>query len=298
MKHLFKSFFSNTWKVRYKDRLCYTYSVNYHKNIFPKSLFPVEPLQYNFPGYTGFAPSYRYEPYTIQFSSWTVNRIDNPFYVKENPVNDPPVPSHQYVSYPYPNKSVWDMIYDYSQLVNVGSASIYGARNSDGTMDFWPYEPDKVPVIKEYYNILKYFTDYLKLELSIAADSARERFITYIRDIWNGGAKNVKAQTRVAASYGLLQMLYSTAVSEVGYIEDREHLPEYLNITDTIMVLSMKHQKKLLVKALSSNVELGSNWPQGFEKTFFNYVYGQWNSALWYRNEVKVKASLFLPQNK
>jgi len=46
MKHLFKSFFSNTWKLRYKDRLCYTYSVNYHKNIFPKSLFPVEPLQH------------------------------------------------------------------------------------------------------------------------------------------------------------------------------------------------------------------------------------------------------------
>ena len=38
----------------------------------------------------GFAPSYRYEPYTRQFSPWEKFRVDNPYFVLPNNIRTPP----------------------------------------------------------------------------------------------------------------------------------------------------------------------------------------------------------------
>jgi hypothetical protein len=264
---------------------------------FIKAQMAVEAATYNFGGSIGwgFAPSYRYEPYTTQFSDWIINRTNNPFFVKDNPVNDPPVPPHQYVSYPYPNKFVWDMIYDHSQLENPNSDNIYGTRNIDHTMSF-VYDSKTVPVIKEYFNMLKYFKK-LNIEDIAAADSARINFVDYIKYRWHGGATTIKAQTRIAASYGLLQLQYREAVKEEKYKEDRDHLPENMNITDIGMVLSMQRQKRFLIEHLSPGVESGNNWSSGFEQVFWDYVYGRWNHPSVYRNKVKARTNLYLPQN-
>jgi hypothetical protein len=266
---------------------------------FIKGQMNQEAADTNFGGHIrkGFTPSYRYEPYTAQLQRWIRNRTRNPFFVKESSVNDPPVPSHKYVrmiNYPYPNKSVWDMIYDHSQLVNViddDSHKLYGVRNgSDNTMDFSPYDT----IQARYDEILDFFIGQ-GLE-SHAADSANENMRNYLECRWNGGAKDIKAQTRIASSYGLLQMMYRTAVVGRGYLEDRDHLPEYLNITDTIMTMSMKYQKDLLVIALTAEIESGNNWPDGFDSTLWNSIYHIWNNKSWYLAGVKAKSILYLPQ--
>jgi hypothetical protein len=265
---------------------------------FIKAQMDQEAAKKNFGGEIGwgFAPSYRYEPYTAQFWSAVRNRTGSPFFVKESPVNDPPIPSHQYVQsidYPYPNKSVWDMIYDHSQLVSDiddGPHRLYGTRRSDGTIDFSPYDT----VQARYDEMLQFFKDQ-GVSVEVAADSANVNMIVYLRDRWNGGTRNIKAQTRIAASYGLLQMMYTKGL-ERGYKEDREHLPEYLNITDTIMVLSMEYQKYLLKKGLSSGQESGNNWSTGYDEAFWTHVYGIWNKKIWYRYGVEAKSHLYSPQ--
>ncbi|MFH0988580.1 MAG: hypothetical protein V1799_01020 [bacterium] len=244
-----------------------------------------------------FNPSYRYEPYTVQFWPGVIAMVTNPFFVRESPVNDPPIPQHQNVrtiEYPYPNKTVWDMVYDHSQLVNDindESHRLYGIRNTDGSMNFSPYST----LTNKYREYLNEFLE--TYNSSIAISKANERIVVFLRDKWKGGLKNVKAQTRIASSYGLLQMLYTTALAR-RYPSDRQHLPEELNVTTAIMELSLKYQKSLLERYLGYALEETGDWPAGFETSFRFIVYYKWNPNEWYRNGVMRKVLHYLPQNQ
>jgi hypothetical protein len=192
------------------------------------------------------------------------------------------------------------MIVDHSQLVNNipdKEHRVYGVRRADGTMNFAPYKS-----VQAIYD--DFLRDFLRRRLSSeeAAQKANEEMITYLRDKWDGGVtggpkglKNIKAQTRIASSYGLLQMLYSTAL-EREYPEDREHLPEDLNVTSTMLLLSMKHQKKILTERLSPSVEAGNHWPEGFENGFYLLVYPKWNTSESYPAQVMRKSRSYVPQ--
>jgi hypothetical protein len=93
------------------------------------------------------------------------------------------------------------------------------------------YDTKFLPVaekeIKFKYNINS--DNELDINRQIEANNlARERFADFLKNDWNGGLKNVYAQTRIAASYGLLQNLYTTARSQ-GLSKNNDDRPELLN---------------------------------------------------------------------
>lgn len=125
----------------------------------------------------------------------------------------------------------------------------------------------------------------------------------FLRDRWDGSVKggkrgrmNIYAQTRIAGSYGLLQMLYRTAL-ERKYLEDISYLPENLNVTGTVMQLSISYQKRLLKEGLQISNESYGDWPQGYEMSFCTFVYAKWNWIEGYPREVVMNSRHFLPQH-
>jgi len=124
--------------------------------------------------------------------------------------------------------------------------------------------------------------------------------IVLLRDTWNHGTKNMVAQTRLASSYGLLQMMYSTAVERevCPYPSTNPSIsPEDINVTDTNMTYSLKYMKELLVNALTPSIEADGNWPSGFEAVFKNKIWHKWNKHEDYPGSVYSFTQWFLPQN-
>lgn len=127
--------------------------------------------------------------------------------------------------------------------------------------------------------------------------------IVYLRDEWSEhvprncrGLASVTAQTRIASSYGLLQPMYTTALS-FGYQEDGYRMPELLNLTDTSMTVAMQFQKRMLKAYLGEATESQNcSWPNGYEESFFRGVYPKWNSISTYANLVFEFSSDFPPQ--
>ncbi|MEX2116292.1 MAG: hypothetical protein WEB37_05345 [Bacteroidota bacterium] len=249
-------------------------------------------------GGVGFAPSYRYEPYTVQFWDRVRNRTQNPFFVTEGNIRHPPPPQHSHVQFiPYFTQqvSVWQVIVDHSELLETGGPDhrLYGRQVAD-TMDFRPYS-----------RMQQRYSAFLKLAKrkhpKAFADSANAQMARYLRYDWRPvknssvGGENIIAQTRLASSYGWLQMLYTTAL-ERRYPEDGTRLPEILNVTDTCMTYSLRYQKSLLVTNLGAPLERGNDWPGGYENAFYLYVLPAWNSIATYPASVMRRAQGYLPK--
>ncbi|MCA2004603.1 MAG: hypothetical protein LDL01_02300 [Ignavibacterium sp.] len=249
-----------------------------------------------------FYPTYLYEPWTTQFKAFKDDKslITNPFFVQENTTTfNPTTPNHSNVKdYHYPTEpvSVWYMIENYSTIVHTsppGGWRKYGERQAtknsskeDGVLYFYGvYEtPQSIynKYKKEAYN--KYKVKEYPLKEPLANNEARENFIKFFRDEWDGGVsgnrkglKNIKAQTRIAASYGLLQLTYPTAIGgAVNYPINLENLPEELLETENI-----KWAFNLLTyyinDALKSQMDKNGNWQEGLEGTYLNRIWKSWN---------------------
>jgi hypothetical protein len=261
---------------------------------------------------TCFAPSYRYEPFSRQVGQLSSFWLNDPRYntlwlvdtarTGQEMGTGKGVPTHYNVcDMPYPTtpKKVWNIIEENSELVNTGSDKahkVYGSRNEDGTMNF----------LKSYINIWSHYQVFLTYALLTSwldfapARHSRELMIHWLRDEWEGvGAINMVAQTRLASSYGLLQMMYCTAVEREYPSTNPNISPEDFNITDTCMSYSLKHMKLLLRNRLTPSIEEGGNWPNGFEYWFKNYIwYPKWNTNPKYPKIVYRYTQKFLPQNK
>ena len=95
----------------------------------------------------------------------------------------------------------------------------------------------------------------------------------------------------MAASYGLLQILYTTALgNDVGYPENSENPPEKLLETDNLK-WSLNHLSYFINNALKYETKIDANWSLGFEKTFETKVYHEWNSRTAYPAEVLAMAN-------
>jgi hypothetical protein len=257
----------------------------------------------------GFLPSYRYEPYSTEFDFRDAN---NNFTIKEKWKNHPfivdsfkmgdgsSIPNHlnvKYYDYLKSPTKVWDIIKKYSTIeenIAPGGVIIYGRKESNDSLNFERYGYSTVQNI--YNKILSHFQGKKNKADSSVFKEARDSTITYLRKSWNGGLENLIAQTRLASSYGLLQLLHSTAIIE-GYPDSSSKAPEDLNINSINLPLSMKR----LLKFLKNNGLLGDslkidNWPYGYEATFQRMLIG-WNSRVKYSNEVLENSKSYLPKN-
>ncbi len=266
-------------------------------------------------------PSYRFEPYTIQVDVYNASMQyqDNAFFVRGPwdtqmgrgkciPSSQCP-PEHKNVSFIpyilYP-RTVWDFVYDYSQLATIDPPrgditpeqhAIYGKRTADGQMDFGKETYSTMQGM--YDKLYKLYDDRLGGTDKVrAADLARELMASTMRDQWNGvGWQNIVAQTRIASSYGLLQMLYTTAIGPRKYPTGSDNRPEDINDTKTCMDFSMKHLDDLIKKALRSKLGGKQNdWPGGFEGAFRDYIYPRWNKKKIYPESILLNSLNHLPQ--
>lgn len=137
------------------------------------------------------------------------------------------------------------------------------------------------------------------LTISEAADSARKHYIDYLKTSWpkgTGGLQKVDAQSRIAASYGLFQTLYSLALRR-GYVEDVEHIPEGLNVPEINFSLSVEYQAYLMQVALGYLFAIGNAWPSGYEESFRTLLYPQWNESASYPDDVIRESAHYPPKN-
>jgi hypothetical protein len=256
----------------------------------------------------------------MQFSAFSNDKslVNNLYYIEENAtIFDPPVPNHTVVKdYHYPTSpvSVWYMIDQYSTLDTIpppGGWRKYGERvattnstKEHGVLSFYVYKtPAKIykKYLDEAYS--KYdVTKYPKNEPK-ANDEARKNLVDYLKNDWDGGITggkkgliNIKAQTRIAASYGLLQLTYPVAISSsVNYPSDKDNSPEKLLETDNTK-WSIKHLTNLLKDAIKSEKNKDANWSLGLENTFKSKIwYPKWNKLKTYGNEVLNFVKVYTP---
>jgi hypothetical protein len=75
------------------------------------------------------------------------------------------------------------------------------------------------------------------------------------------------AQTRIVASYGLMQMIYYYAFTERGYLTNDLNLPEKINLTDTNLTYGLKHLQSKFQET-GEDFHAFTGWKLGFEGTF------------------------------
>jgi hypothetical protein len=233
----------------------------------------------NMEGITGFTPAYRYEVLTEQVRIQSDPRwIRNQAFVSDSAMGTVPVPNHQHVrDIPYPTiaHKAWWYLEQHSDLVRPSpQLRMYARREEDGRMNFEAYGGRTVQRV--YDGFLHEEIQRTPQSEQAAIERARQRMIVHLRDRWQGGLNNFWAQTRLASSYGLLQVLFSTAVDR-GYPENLSNrAPELLNENPIFFPFAMAHQQWLLLQVLGVNSGLEGEWPQGFETTFLQVING-WN---------------------
>jgi hypothetical protein len=109
------------------------------------------------------------------------------------------------------------------------------------------------------------------------------------------------AQTRKAASYGLIQMLYTTA-QPLGYNRGNDatssHAPEELNDETIEMPFYEQFTEANLSKEFSKerlDFAMAGDWPLGWEKTWMN-SFGWYNKDAGYAPSVFANSRRFYPQ--
>jgi hypothetical protein len=245
----------------------------------------------------GFAPSYRYEPYTTQNDKYLKDWSGNFFFEDSVSAYFSDVPKHLHVkdrNYYTSVKSVWDVIKEESQLVSSSGGKSYGKRDVNGKMDFGKY----TTIQSKYNSMYKEVIEDTTKTLTQLADSTNKLMVKYLRDEWKPtyrsevGAKNMIAQTRAASSYGFLQMLYTTARDEADYKESK--VPEKMNEKEFFEEF-LVYQRKLLNGRILKNKESEFDWNEGYEMLIKNSIFKIWNSHPDYPKAVLKEVYNYMP---
>jgi hypothetical protein len=277
-----------------------------------------------------FLPSYRYEPLVTQFAvdstrengkrDWT----GNPFFVTETSMGSgQSVPDHETVypeAYPQSPQTVWEYLTSHSDLGGRVDSSPEYIDLENGRLDFGPYSSAAA-----VYDSIS--TSIQKKNAGSPEDQLRKLTVeatnSYLREEWRGpdrfeegpgGLQNMVAQTRAASSYGMLQIMYNTAIDSTEvpdpYSVTNASAPERLNVHDVSFPIYMKLQTEQLRTVLG--VEEGGelpdsnwrnvNWRYGSLKTFeqaYFEMYNLWNPEKGsYEQEVFGYSQDFLPVQK
>ncbi len=246
---------------------------------------------------SSFRPSYNYEPFTdaieVQGKKWLSKMSNNPFWINNTGSGLNTIPSnHIYlwrigsrIQYPNQVQTIWDY---------------YNSHRGY-------YPKDLYTKIKQVWkdSLFKIIKDSLiknGISQSIADQQAfilaNDSLPGYLRDHFEGGLKNKIAQTRISASYGLLQLVYFygiTNTTENQYPENLNHLPEKINEVDTSLTYSIKHLKSLFYrKEIKTNFTASSGWNKGYDGTFKD-VLSYYNKRVKYILNVLSYSNKYLP---
>jgi hypothetical protein len=223
-----------------------------------------------------FQPAYRWEPFVDAYiQDEELQYMDSDFRYKKttNSEGQPGIPTTHTNVYPirYPQndyRTIWNRFFSQSVDLNPGTdTNRYPKR-------LWKSYPRSRWETK--YNTKLNLLRRRNIRLSEAKTTAREYANDWLRDEYRGGVMSEGiAQTRTAASYGLMQLQYATAVEERNYPLDRtgggqDHLPEYINITDT----NLTYAVPFLISRIDSELVAqgdgsgkANNWSYGYERT-------------------------------
>jgi len=243
---------------------------------------------------SSFLPSYRWEPFVDADVQKRGSRYLNSNYryrITINPNNEgnPGIPTDHSNVHPiaYPQneyKTTWDRFYEQSAWLNPdASVNRYPGRDQRGN-PLWYQKPLEM---WEKHFALTLLAKTLSLDpdpLEVAREASNE----WLRNKYAGGVFKKVAQTRSVASYGLLQMLYPTAVEKMNYPFDllgggTGNLPENLNLIETNLGVAVPY----LITQLRSELEHEGNssdakgdWILGYEEMWriaLNMYNGQKN---------------------
>jgi hypothetical protein len=226
---------------------------------------------------TGFNPAYRYEPHKdAQKQSIRQDSISmrNSAYwiVDAGDVGQPQPPQNvrnlrdgrltELIQYPGYVGTIWDYFDTHKFLYTTAYRSVFRER--------WGQ--------RYLFNILQNVTQGKRrvtaTDTATAKPIADDSLRNYLKTDYEGGFENRIAQTRIIASYGLLQLIYFFALSEDHYpqdeqttpIEDRLNPPERLNGTDHYYLsFALHHLKGKFARYERSFNTV--NWSRGFERT-------------------------------
>jgi hypothetical protein len=263
----------------------------------------------------GFAPSYRYEPFTTQNKRAVLeNMKNNPFYITSTTNVNPPNHNHVKII-PYftgDTITVWQIVAEHSQLVRDGSTEetrMYGVRTTKDTMNYGKYKTMQRQyhsffAVTEKTEIINPDRTTRKMTFAERADSTNKRMIVYLRDEFEfddlshtKGMKNMIAQTRIASSYGYFQALYTTVINPNDnwlYPENADNPPENLNKNYVLFPMATRMHRKYLENGLGN--QASNNWTLGFEAALKQYILKKWNTDEDYPNEVYNNVIRFLPK--
>ncbi|MFC2134615.1 hypothetical protein ACFLTH_08365 [Bacteroidota bacterium] len=257
---------------------------------------------------SNFRAAYRYEPFQ---NAWGIST--NSIYTKNrykikssSDLGKPTIPEDHTNVYPnnywgYQN-TIWEFFYNHSSTLNpsieFGSKEdLYPQRNSKGNLLWFK------SAAEHYNNVFKSKVAELStnpffstIETVIIAHEAANSWLRY--EYAEGRMNTGIAQTRMSASYGILQVTYYYARENRGFVENDKNYPEKLNESESIKMAIKALATDFLVEELedSSTDNKIFNWDGGFEtrmKFALNLYNGRRNKNSYgieiIKNSVKIK---------
>jgi hypothetical protein len=295
-RKVFSKPYALTWNIRNErldiDSLCI---VNAGRIGISPQVVKAQMFQESDKANERFNPSYRYEPwkdYAFAHGEYAEDYAKQPFWVTGGQLNPmgagKSVPlDHQNVKpvyYQTTPVSIADYaISNWNQYVFLAKDSIIGSKQL--TLDFRRY----LEIYKNYWLVPFVGEGQYSLATKCIQRDIRQKYTDY-------------AQTRKAASFGLIQMLYTTALVQ-GYNDGRSistsQAPEELNDETVEMPFYRAFTEKNLRLQFGSQTARvpGANWPKGWERTWMD-SFKKYNKAPSYGVEVLDHARKFSPQKK
>ncbi|MGQ9644315.1 MAG: hypothetical protein ACUVT3_10700, partial [Ignavibacterium sp.] len=239
----------------------------------------------------GFA--YRYEPFSDmrERKKFRSNYPTHRYWIEsETDLGDPTIPHHNNIKDAlgpidgYPGyTTVWEIFSE----KNSGRKKMYTTGIYDYAEKIWnKYKLAWVDSLKKHGVNNNLISDSSK----VLADTS---YITFLRDSIEGlGMKGTVAQTRIYASYGFMQLVYSSAITtKYGYNypnNNPDFLPEYIMIPTINIPYASKHllaKLRVILKKVKYLEE--DTWPRehAFEKSYWE-AFRFYNGDYSYPNQV------------
>jgi hypothetical protein len=229
---------------------------------------------------SNFQPGYRWEPFVdvVYIQNGVSDYMDDDFRYKKTATSegDPGIPTDHTNVYPIPYpqgdyRTIWERFFEQSWDLNGGTGTNRYPKRT------WYTDPSDE--WQSYYNEKYYELVDGELNREQVKQAAREYANGWLRDEYREGVMSEGiAQTRTATSYGLMQMLYMTAVDRHYPFERTSdppepvpsHLPEYINITDTNLTYAVPFLLTKIKDELAAQGDgrgKNNSWSYGFEST-------------------------------